>query len=334
MADVTSTIDTYRIDNRLFQSTIWEGLSQASEGLFQASRGAFSISSEGSAMGDYERDAFFRQLAAPTRRDDTSNAAVDSVAVTRDENIDVKVKRKHGPFQVTLDAIAGIGLSNAEFNVNFAQQTSARIVEDMLNTSLIAAQAAIANQSTLYYDATGQSPATLQPEYLNRAFWKRGDRSMDIVCIVGHSTPINNYSDSLILTKVDGLTTAQVAENSTATFGKALLVTDSSGLVNTTPTPDEYWTLALVSGAIRIKQTGAVRAVISGASDGGLTGNENLYIEAQTEYEFTVGLQGFKWDITNGDRNPTDATIGTGSNWDTNVTTIAKQGPGAAAQTQ
>jgi hypothetical protein len=43
-------------------------------------------------------------------------------------------------------------------------------------------------------------------------------------------------------------------------------------------------------------------------------------LEWQFEYDFTLGLMGYKWDTTNGGENPNDSALGTGTNWDKAVT--------------
>ena len=41
-----------------------------------------------------------------------------------------------------------------------------------------------------------------------------------------------------------------------------------------------------------------------------------LRVRLQGEYAYNVGVKGTAWDVANGGVNPDDATLGTGTNWD------------------
>ena len=45
-------------------------------------------------------------------------------------------------------------------------------------------------------------------------------------------------------------------------------------------------------------------------------GRENIVTRLQGEYAYNVGCKGVKWDVTNGGVNPSDAAVGTSTNWD------------------
>src|SRR5690606_11705333 len=51
-------------------------------------------------------------------------------------------------------------------------------------------------------------------------------------------------------------------------------------------------------------------------------GKERIETTLQIDYDFTVGLKGYAWDMTNGGKSPTDQEIGTGTNWDMVVSSI------------
>ncbi len=42
----------------------------------------------------------------------------------------------------------------------------------------------------------------------------------------------------------------------------------------------------------------------------------------QVDYTFGLAIKGYTWDETNGGKSPSDAEIGTGSNWDKTATSI------------
>ena len=93
-------------------------------------------------------------------------------------------------------------------------------------------------------------------------------------------------------------------------LGKAVIVTDAPALF-VAGTPDKEKVLSLVNGA----------AVVSDGSDlivNTQTSNGKNRIETtmQVDYTFGLGLKGYTWDEANGGKSPSNAALGTGTNWD------------------
>lgn len=93
-------------------------------------------------------------------------------------------------------------------------------------------------------------------------------------------------------------------------FGRPLVVSDSPNLV-TTGTPDTYAALGLTPGAILVSQNGDFTDNVETKN-----GDENIVRTYQAEWSYNVGVQGFAWDKTNGGKSPTNAALGTATNWD------------------
>jgi hypothetical protein len=51
-------------------------------------------------------------------------------------------------------------------------------------------------------------------------------------------------------------------------------------------------------------------------------GDENIRRTQQSEWTYNLSLKGYKWDETNGGASPSDAALGTGTNWDKQATDI------------
>jgi len=93
-------------------------------------------------------------------------------------------------------------------------------------------------------------------------------------------------------------------------MGGPLVISDNSALVNS-GSPNTYNNLGLATMSALVRQGGLERIVAKVQ-----TGLEQLTVEIQGEYNITLGVDGFTWDITNGGANPTDAALGTSTNWD------------------
>ena len=51
-------------------------------------------------------------------------------------------------------------------------------------------------------------------------------------------------------------------------------------------------------------------------------GNENIVRTFQAEWSYNLGIKGFTWDKTNGGKAPTNAALGTSTNWDRTATDL------------
>ena len=146
----------------------------------------------------------------------------------------------------------------------------------------------------------------------NSAF---GDASQRVVAYVMHSKV---YHDLMRQSIADGLTDVAgvtIHNGTVASLGKPVIVTDSASLISAgtglTTGHDEYLTLGLTAGAIRLEES-EDRQIVSDL----ITGLENLVLRYQGEYAFNLNLKGYAWDIANGGANPTAGALATATNWD------------------
>lgn len=301
------------IYNAEFQTGMVEGLNQNIALFNEGTRGAIVLKPR-ALKGHYSKEAFFEDVASlVTRRDTTSTAAVTDIALTQGENISVKINRKVGPVAQTLDAMKKAGMSVEDASRAFGFLAATRKLKDMVNAALIAGEAAIQANTLMNLDVSAETPDELSTSILNRGRALFGDAAGDIVCWVMHSKPYFDVMGGLITDKVTNLADlVTIGGDVPALLGKAYVVSDASCLYDANGTAeDTYNTLGLVRGAITVEEsepdTFATEIV---------TGLENLVQRWQSEHAFNVSVKGFQWDVANGGANPSDATLGTGSNWD------------------
>jgi hypothetical protein len=131
---------------------------------------------------------------------------------------------------------------------------------------------------------------------------------------VMHSKPFYDLVKNQIGLNIDGISNFNIATATPVTLNRPVLITDSASLVSAaqgSPEETQYTTLGLVADG----------AILEDSEEESLmgdliTGKENLVVRLQGEFAYNVKLKGFAWDVANGGVNPTNATIATGSNWD------------------
>jgi hypothetical protein len=274
-------------------------------------------------LGDYNKESFLQDVAnLITRRDLTSVSAATDLAMTQAEFIGVKVHRKIGPATQTLDAWRKIGKDSREMSFKLGGMIGERKTQDMINTSIMAVEAALEGQASQNHDGTG---STLTHGLLNTALSKMGDAGNRVVAWVMHSASWYQLAGQSITDKITNVADVQIKEGTAFSLGRPTIVTDAASLFEvgaTTTGDDAYAVLGLVSGAVvctESEEQDLVSEVV--------TGLEQLSFRIQGEYAFNLNMKGMQWDIGNGGANPLDTAIATTTNWD-KIATDAKDLPG------
>lgn len=308
----------FKVYQDQFRGGVIETLTQASNVFNAQSAGAIRLSTE-SLRGDYAYESFIKNISGLiSRRDTTSVSDATALAVTMDEFISVKLNRMVGPVDQTLDSFRKVQMNvqdNAELSFLLGTQVAKGMEVEMANTILRCLRAALDGESTLKY--TVPSSGTITSAALNSGLAKFGDAFNRVVAWVMHSavyfdlvgyqiSPTNNG---------DNIAGMVVQDGSPATFGRPVIITDSSALIvdaGTSSAPDNvYHTLGLVAGAGMVENSESETMEYDI-----VTGKNNLIARLQGEYAYNVGIKGFQWDVTNGGANPNDTALGTSSNWD------------------
>ncbi len=307
------TASDFQIYNEEFHGGFVETIYQEVEAFNAASQGAIALTTD-NHIGDYYRETFFDLIASlVARRDTTSVAAVTDLAPTTDEFIGVKRNWRVGVAN-TLDAWRKIGKDNSELSFVVGTQMAVALRQAMLEAALMSLEAKLDSVAALEEDDTA---ATITSRGLIDALANFGDRANDIVCWVMHSKV---YYDLVAVNLVDAVYRAngvRIVEGQPVTFGRPVLITDSASLVETNGVStgvDKYSTLGLTRGAAMCKISEPPTVVTDL-----VTGLANIVYRFQAEGAYTVSLRGCEWDIANGGANPTDATLATATNWDTQV---------------
>jgi hypothetical protein len=306
----------FKVYQNELRGGIVETLTQASA-YFNTAGGALALSTI-SRRGDYSKESFFKNIASlVTRRDTTSVSAATDLLLTMDEIISVKLNRKIGPVSQTYDAFAkmAMDMTPEAFSFLLGNMIGKAMQVEMLNSGLRSARAALANQSAVKY--TIAANGTMTTAGLVNGLAKFGDASSQVVAWVMHSKVWFDLMLHQIGTSANGdIVSGVVVQAATpATLNRPVIVTDSDALTvaggSGSGAYTDYFTLGLTPMGIVMENTETERVVLDE-----VTGLENLVVRLQGEYAYNAGVKGFKWDTGNGGANPSDATLGTGSNWD------------------
>lgn len=297
-----------KIYHRQFHAGTMQRQAQMIDGIVGGSRGSIVVGFN-RLPGDYAYTAIFDNLDDVARRDLTSTSAQTATAMVEDESISVKINRKLPLRSHTVSAFKNQNLDPDLFFLMAGQNYAELKAKDMLNTGILALEAALQAAANTH----DKSGSTITHGFLNGAFQKFGDHSQDIVSLVMHSNQVHGLVGQAITDKINDVATLAIIEGRTAFLGRQAVMTDAAALVDLNGSlTDTYNTLGLVRNALIIEESEPDTVYL----DPMVGGKENIVMEYQAEFAYNITLKGFKWDVTNGGANPTDATLGTQTNWD------------------
>lgn len=313
MADYLAS--NFKVYQEYLKTRAAETLQQQADGFNAAVNNAIIMRTV-EKPGDYEYESFFKDIASlVTRRDTTSTSAATKLSMAQDEFIRVKLNRKIGPVDQSRDSFRKIfaRYSEMEFAGILGGQIAVAQQLDMLNTTLLAARAALVNVSSGALMTTVASSGTITTPSLVDALALMGDRADRIVCWIMHSKVYFNLVKEQIAAKIEGVANFNVQTGTPITLNRPVLVTDSDSLKVTSGSPavTDYYTLGLTANGALCEVTETSDVLIDD-----ITGGENILTRLQGEFAYNTGIKGFKWDVANGGANPTSTAVGTGSNWD------------------
>jgi Major capsid protein 13-like len=301
----------FKVYQDQFQSGVIETLTQNTTAFNAASAGAIRLSTV-SRRGDFSQGAFFRDTAGlVTRRDATSVLDATELALAQDEAISVKLNRKIGPVSQTRDSFRKIQAGRTEEELSFiiGQQAAKAMEVEMLNSALRSGRAAMNNQASVKY--TVPTNGALNTAGLISGLAKFGDAASRVVCWVMHSKAYYDLVQNQVAANIFGISNLNVASATPVTLNRPVVIVDSDALAIDTAGIFDYYTMGLTADALQVENTEEEEIVFDS-----VTGKENLIVRMQGEFAYNMGVKGFKWDIANGGVNPSDAALGTGTNWD------------------
>ena len=266
-------------------------------------------------IGDFDEEAFYALIPGLVRRRDAYGTGnVSPVDLAQLQRNSVKVAGGSVPVRWTPQQFSWVQLNQEEAGTAIGTQFAEGVFQDYLNSAITAVRPAIANAASgsLVYDATD---GVLGLTDLVEGCKVFGDRSDRIAAWIIHSKPMHDLWVQTISNANDLFQFGNVKIMQDG-FGKRFIMTDSPALV-TAGSPDTYHTVGLTAGGAMVEDNGDFFSYVDTSN-----GTENILRTWQAEYTFNLGLKGYSWDQANGGASPTNAELGTGTNWDQIATDI------------
>jgi hypothetical protein len=300
-----------------------ETLVQNTDAFNAASRGAIRLVNA-RRRGDFAQESFIKNVSGLVNRRGVAgspeNPAVTSNPVPMSELVSVKVNRRVGPIDQTLDSFRKLG-ENADLEIlsrKIGVQIAKAIQVNQLEAGLTSVVAAITNVAALLNAPSPESAISTSRLVDGLALF--GDQGARIKVWVMHSKVYYDLVKDQISANIDGISNFNVANAAPVTLNRPVLVTDSASLVN----GSVYTTLGLTDDAVVLEDS-EEESMMGDL----ITGKDNLVVRLQGEFAYNIGVKGCAWDVANGGVNPDDTAIGTGTNWDS-VMDSNKDLPGIA----
>ena len=258
------------------------------------------------------------------RRDITSNSDTTPVNITGDNEIAVKLNRRVGPVDYTVDSMRLSKLTPAQFSAEIGKQVGEEMALNIQN-SIIAAAVGIlggvtssANTNTVWSATTRTN---LSPAVLNSTLALMGDQRDKFrreARILTRSEPTTDLITDLSGRSYNGIgDKALGGQIDMGTYGMGMpVMVDSSNLTIADAGFDKYLTLLLGKGFMQVwfPLPLTIYEVFQ------TTLPEQVLRRWRGDFDFVIGTHGAKWDVSNGGANPSDATLATTTNWDSNFT--------------
>jgi len=315
------SLSQMQVFNDFIMPATIETLGQIVAKFNEASAGTILLSTEG-MTGDFLQQSFFASIHAAQRRVNryAANGAAAVTDLTQLKHSSVKVAGGFGPIRYEPAQMTWLQKPTAQGIEVASRNFAEALLRDQLNTAILALRAAIANQAAATNDASATNGIT--HAVLNDADAKFGDRSGDLVArimtgAVYHKIIGQNLANAAGLFSAQGVRVVDV-------LGKVVVVTDAPALY-VAGTPNKQYVLTLTQGAATVSDG---RDLVSNIET--KNGSERIETTMQVDYSFGLGLKGYTWDEANGGKSPSDAALGTGTNWD-KVATDIKQTAGVVA---
>ena len=301
------SLSQMQVFNQYIMPATIETLGQLIDKFNGASNGTIRLTT-GGFDGDFLQESFFQAIHTAQRRvnryaTQTTAAATDLTQLKRSS---VKVAGGFGPIRFEPSQLTWLNKPTTEGIEVASRNFAEALLADQLNTSILALRAAIANTAAATNDVSATAGVTYAG--LNNAHAKFGDRSGDIAAnimtgSVYHKLIGQNLANAAQLFQAGNVRVVDI-------LGKAVVVTDAPALY-VAGTPNKEYVLGLTEGAATVYDAGDVISNIETSN-----GQTRIETTMQVDYTFGLGLKGYTWDEANGGKSPTDAALGTGSNWD------------------
>ena len=288
-----------------------EKLQQNVNAFNQASNGAILLTTE-SLIGDVEKEDFFKEMASSAlakHRDPLSLADITPEILEQISKDNIKVNR-YAYIANTLDSFTKKGWTADTFSMLAGEASANASTEDMLNTLIASGMGAIQSNPGMV-DGDGTTDITYEdfPSLLG----KFGDKLDAIKILVMHSSTYYALMDTAVAEKLWNVAGNSINEGANPTFGIPVLVTDSPAL-----------DMATGKGMMVLTDTAlvGVDSEVLTIDAGTRRGQENIILEMQREYAFSIRVKGYSYNTATAGENPDNATLALDTSWTQSATDI------------
>lgn len=278
----------------------------------------FNAASNGSIVleaanfdGDFLQQSFYQAVHASQRRVDRYAAigAQAATDLTQLKHSTVKVAGGFGPILYEPAQMTWLRKPTQEGITVATRNFVEALIADQLNTAILSLVAALSNNAGVVNDVSGGAKITQSA--INTGLAKFGDASQTIGALVMTGLQYHLLVGEAIDNSNNLFEIGGTAVRSGTAFGqgRAIVVTDAPALTETGPNKQKV--LGLTRGAALVKDGSDIITNIATTN-----GKTRIETTLQMDYSFGTGLKGYTWDETNGGKSPSDAALGTGTNWD------------------
>lgn len=286
-----------------------EGLAQEVDVFNQKSNGALLLGSE-IYKGSYYKEAGYDRIADLVQeRDVTSNAAVTPKTMSLLEHVGVDKAMRIGPVKETHENFNRRGVSVDEFAFTIGRQAAGDYLKKALDHTVAAL---IGSTPAAMTDATANT-ATTNYKHLLKGMRKFGDQQAAVAAILMNSEAWYDLrEDGLDNYKIDDVAGMQIVTGYAGAMGKPIIVSDIAALNYDSGSSDyKNRIFFLRQGAVSVEQRGPINLVVKEDE----TGNENIQVLYQSEYNYLIKVLGRSWIPGTGGINPSEAALATAANW-------------------
>lgn len=314
----TGTLNDFKVNPVYFRAGMLETLGQNGIAFNAATNNTIMFSVQ-RIIGQITNKDYFKRIASLiSDRDPASTAAATATKLEQGVQHGIKVDRRIGPVEQTLDSLRKIGSNEAEISFLLGQQVGEEVSQDYFNAALLSTRVAIRNAgaANIVDLATAGGAVSLITDHLRQGLAKMGDAASRIRAWVIHSDQWNSLiKDQLDNWKIDTVAGQIIYGATPATFNRPVIVSDSPSLAFQANLgaglEDVYETLGLVEMAANV-----VEAEFADPFSEIVGGLDNLVWRFQSEYAFNLEVKGSSWNEGSGGLSPDNAALGTAANWD------------------
>lgn len=304
------SLSQMQVFNQFIMPATIETLAQMIDKFNAASNGAIRLTTEG-FIGDFLQDSFFAAVHSAQRRVDryAANGAAAPTDLTQIKHSGVKVAGGFGPIRFEPSQMTWLQKPTAEAIEVASRNFAEALMADQLNTAIAALCAAIGNNANTTNDVS--ATAGISYTSINDSHALFGDASGALVAEVMTGQVAHKLIGQNLLNanKLFYSTNVLVID----VLGKPVVVTDAPALY-VAGVPNKQKVLSLTDGAATVYDGSDVVTNVDTRN-----GNNRIETTMQVDYTFGLSLKGYTWDEANGGKSPSNAALGTGSNWDKTV---------------